>query len=227
MAKLKISETQSEQLKRLCAVGPDPLKAALAELSKLQKPLLRPKELRAALRTTLDPEIAQILVQHLIGLLSLQRKYNPTPKEIVSNLTENVDKSDWAEDEKKRWKEIAPVFEKFLSLELVEIVAKALDLSFDYTNLLEKSRILTDIRPVYSEGKIEIIGGIITQTLRLRYQSEDQEQSLSLALDEDDIEWLRDACDQAIKKAEKAKHLFVTQCQLSAFIVGEEATDDS
>jgi len=118
------------------------------------------------------------------------------------------------------------VLERLLNVPSITATAKALDLSYDFARLCMATRILTDIRPVFGEEngkKTEIIGTTITQTLRIEYNSPvGNEQTISFALDLDDIKQLMASCEEAIYKAETARHLIEEHCKIPTIIPGEE-----
>ncbi len=132
--------------------------------------------------------------------------------------------SHWPDNTYEKWKTIAPIFEKLLSLDNVATTAKALELSYDFEHTITGAKILTDIRPVYSAPRDEIIGGIICSRLRVKYIDEDGSKSLSLSMDKDDIEQLIIMCNDALKKIELASNLLKTG-GLPSFITGEGDDD--
>ena len=87
--------------------------------------------------------------------------------------------------------------------------AKALDISYDFERVYASARFLTNIRPVYTEEHDAIIGATVVHTLRLDYVAANGEDgSISLAIDQDDIIKLQDACKDAVSKASLAKAKF-------------------
>jgi hypothetical protein len=104
----------------------------------------------------------------------------------------------------------------------VKACAKALSLGYDYVNIFLDGNIITDIRPVFDEARKEIFGAIVAQTLRIQFRSRSGYSDFSIALDNEDVAELRDACEVALEKSRRAKTLIVEKCNLKAFIVGEE-----
>jgi hypothetical protein len=77
------------------------------------------------------------------------------------------------------------------------------------------------VRPVYSPDRDKIIGGIICNKLRIDYEDEDRVKSLSIAIDQDEIQKLQKICDDALTKIEQASSL-LSEAKLPSFISGEE-----
>ena len=104
-------------------------------------------------------------------------------------------------------------------------LAKALELRYDYANLLESSRMITDLRPVYNEDANQIEGVVVSFTLRLEFIDIDGRHGMSIALDESDVRTLLWECERAIQKARTAKAR-MDQAQISASISGEKSDAD-
>jgi hypothetical protein len=133
----------------------------------------------------------------------------------------DLGEKNWSEDTFKKWERITPVIEKLLALDNLITTAKAFELSFDFEHILSSIKILTDVRPVYSPDRDKIIGGIICNKLRIHYEDEDRVKSLSIAIDQDEIQKLQKICDDALTKIEQASSL-LSEAKLPSFISGEE-----
>ena len=101
-------------------------------------------------------------------------------------------------------------------------IVKALELSYDYSNLFQTAKILADIRPVFDRQASKMEGAIISYSLRLTFRSLRESESLTIALDEKDVKQLIETCTRALKKADVAKKT-MQGCGLpSTYITGEE-----
>jgi hypothetical protein len=84
--------------------------------------------------------------------------------------------------------------------------ARGLYVAFEHQNLYDTARILTEIRPIFGDDvEVEPIGSTLVNILALSYDSAGQSVKLHVALDEEDLGELRDACDRAISKARATK----------------------
>ena len=72
-------------------------------------------------------------------------------------------------------------------------------------NLLQSTRILTDVRPLFSDDAQSIDGAVVAHTLRLRYDSAGIDHELSLALDSSDLHKLIEDCERALQKEKTAQ----------------------
>lgn len=79
--------------------------------------------------------------------------------------------------------------------------SKAADIYTEFDRLLHVSRIITDIRPVFSrEPNPEPLGAVIVHTLRLDYFDAGRTQTISFALSRGDLTALKNAIERAEEK---------------------------
>jgi hypothetical protein len=97
------------------------------------------------------------------------------------------------------------VLRELADVAAVARTAKAIELSYDCDNLLQRSRILTDVRPLFSDDAQEIQGAVVAHTLRLRYDSAGTDHEISLALDSSDLRRLIEDCERALQKERTAQ----------------------
>jgi len=132
---------------------------------------------------------------------------------------------EWSADEKTHWAEVREAVAFVLSSRDLTLSAKALDLIFDFEKFCLNSRIITDIRPVFDDERNRIVGGIVMHTLRIEYRADDgRHKTISIELDDRDIERLAHSCMDANKKMEKAKDLIQNQLRLP-FITAAEGIE--
>ena len=223
MAKIiRLRPPQVADFSVISHLSAEKLEAVLAGLNRQKVPLMSASDLRSLIQDCLESEEQALpLTRQLLGLATYCRSANEEPKEAIENLLAGLQDTNIEEGEKTKLKKLAPVLTKLLENNYVNLSSKALHLGFDYSNIYNRGNIITDIRPVFDDGKDKIVGAVISQTLRVHFSSGSESKELSLALDNDDILALRDACDEALKKAASAKELVINM-GLEGFIVGEE-----
>ncbi len=146
----------------------------------------------------------------------------------VEDLFDDIDadlQEEWAEDAKKlqSWQQCRPILSELVKLESVRVTAKALDLSYEYANVLQYSRIMTDIRPIFNEDGDEIKGAVVSFTMRMNYFNAGERKSVSIALDAADLQILAYQCDRALLKADTAKkRLSAKTLGIPSTIAGKE-----
>jgi hypothetical protein len=214
--------TQSERdLLTICEQPEEYLEDAYLRLAASKEPVISPKALRTSLEQPLASGVVRALVQQLVWLRSYIDYSNTTASEAVGALSLGIKNQKWPEGTYKKWDRIAPIIEKFLSLDNIVITAKALELAADFEHILSSVNILTDIRPVFSVNRDKIVGGIVCSRMRLKFFDEEGRKSLSVSMDRDEIEQLQKICSDALQKIELASNM-VRAGKLPTFVTGEE-----
>src|SRR5262249_43902305 len=89
---------------------------------------------------------------------------------------------------------------KALSSKTIVRLAKAFDVAYDYQFVFHVSRILTDIRPVFADSPDDLLGAVVTHSLKIDFYTREGHDELYVAMNDDDLAEL----DQAVQRA-KAK----------------------
>ena len=94
-------------------------------------------------------------------------------------------------------------FKQLLNISTLNTLSKAIRLQRDGERLYCDAKILSDIRPVFSEEASEGPGSaVITHTLKLGYHEDDDHKQFFIVLDQQDLFQLWEVIDRALKKAE-------------------------
>ena len=221
---VRLSKSQVDALVSTCALG----EATLLRIGKAfdaeQAQLVKPARLREIIAGEIDNErAARTIARFLISLATLRRRSFATAAELLDGISDGLPTSpSWDKAQLERWPKCRPFLQKLLESKLIVLAAKALDLTFDFSEFCIGARILTDIRPIFDDPKDAIIGAAISQTLRLEYAGRNGEpSSISIALDLDDILHLKSACEEALHKGEVAKRLVEDKCNISTITATE------
>lgn len=221
LAPFPINKQAEQDLLTIAGQPEEHLRDAYSRLAGVKGSVISPKELRTSLERPLAPGVVRALVAQLVWLRSNIDYLKTTPSETVGALSLGIKEKKWPDDTYKRWERIAPLIEKFLSLDNVITTTKALELAADFEHVLNTVNIITDIRPVFSANRDRIVGGIVCSRLRLKYDDEDGQKALSIALDKDEIERLQNICKDALRKIELATSM-LNDGNLPSFVSGEE-----
>lgn len=220
---LRVTDSSAAELAVIARIGIERLKGVLDTLEKVDSPTVALSELRALINTALNSkDEAYTLSRQLVAMANYCRTWNEMPEDAYRDVLAGLGKR-VAEEEMESLTDVSDVIVKLISDKSVRATSKALDLAYDYTNLYQFANIITDIRPVFDEQKVNIIGAVVSQTLRLRYQADRESKNMSLAMDNEDVAALRDACEDALKKAESTRQFMKKEDRLSVFIAGEES----
>lgn len=222
-ARIVLGRSQAEDLAALCSIGGERL-SRIARTIEDSKPTINWEKIGGLIGAEPDEETSRSVRRVLLGLGRASRRGVGTIAELLNSVGEFL-QSQWDEPRLEQWRECRPAIERLLNTESVVLASKAADLATDFDRLLVGARILTDIRPVFDVPRDEIIGSVITQTLIIEYISPEGEQgTLSVAVDSDDIEELRKACETAAKKSKIARTVTENKLRVEAIMSGEEWT---
>lgn len=224
---IRLQKSQIADLETIRDLGPERLERVVECLDATSVTPLHGKTLLKIVADALgDLEQATDLMRPLVALGALIRQARFTPNDVLEGLRSALRPaaSQWSEEQFQQWVAIEPQLQSLLSANAIRIATKATDLAYDYANLLNSARIISDIRPVFSddEDATDILGAVVSYTLRLTFDSRDENHSLSIALDEGDVRELMKQCDRALKKAHRAKTWMVDRAGIPAIISGDE-----
>ncbi|MDZ4818678.1 MAG: hypothetical protein SGJ20_06870 [Planctomycetota bacterium] len=229
MAQFQLTEQHFHDLQVIRDLDADVLRNAAESLSELSPPPLKPSELFAAVKASLagdDDRAAHSIMRQCLSFNGLMRQVGVTLDAVISGIGAAVEReSRWNGDEIAKWKTLEPHFRALVMVEAFRIVSTSIELSYDYANLYQRGKILTDIRPLFTEDADAVRGAVISFTLRLRYDSVDGDHGLSIAMDEDDIRDLASQCERALKKARTARELMHNRANIPTILTGERSDD--
>lgn len=228
---LLLGESQLRDLQLIRDIGEEKLKKAVTALEEFKPSSLSPKCLQEELYTVFpgEKETSISFLRILISFYNILRQRQIGIDALLEGIFYSINNAPknfrWDENGLRKWKETEKFLKKLLSISAVWNIVKALDLSYEYENLLQSARIITDIRPIFDIVADKIEGTVITHTLRLEFDSREKEASLSIVLDSEDIKKLKDSCDRALKKAKVAQEFVTEKGGKPSIIVGEMIDD--
>ncbi|MEX2139714.1 MAG: hypothetical protein WD894_10660 [Pirellulales bacterium] len=222
---LRASKHQLADFKRIAELGSGRLEEVRERLQQLDKPTLHPQELIGIVRKLLA-EDAEPLVRELLSFQGLVRQTGRPVEDVISGIHDAIERqgADSGLDS-TAWADVEEAIKLLVQEKSVRLTARAIELAYDYANLLRRTKILTDIRPLFDENADKIEGAVVSYTLRLHFNSADGEHELSIALDEGDIQVLIAQCNRALKKAATSRSLMSDKCSLPVAVSGEPNDD--
>jgi hypothetical protein len=222
--RLLLHPDQLNELGIIRDLGAEKIQSIAAAFTDLTPPAIRPSDLRRALYIVFpeDPFKADIVLRQIMSLYTLKRQRDLSVDDLLDGLQHGIESGDWSTEQISKWRDLRPQLYDLLSLPTVQAVVKVLDLSYDYTNILQNINILTDIRPIFNEEATTIEAAIVSYTLRLYFTSLDGSKSLSIALDEEDVNKLLQSCQRSLNKAKTSKEFMRKNGIQRTLICGEE-----
>ena len=223
--KIQINRSQVADLKKIIELGPEALNEVVDSIEKCDPAPFTPAELQTAIREVIkdSSSVVDSILRQMLPLASLKRRKKLESVAIVEAIRDGLKAATPKIDDTvlAKWGELEPAFVRLLSSRRVETIAKTLNLSYDYANLLQTTRIVTDIRPIFDNEVTSIDGAVVSFTLRLSYDNNEGNHGLSLAMNQTDVKALRDQCDRALKKGALAQET-IAKLQFRVTISGSE-----
>ena len=106
------------------------------------------------------------------------------------------------------------ILNRLLSVKTIGVAVKAASLQHEAERLFCDVKILSDIRPVFgTEASSGPIAAVITHTMKIGYHENGDHQEFFVALDDEDLQALREAVDKAQKK-ESSLHALLGNANL-------------
>lgn len=213
------SREHFDDLKLIGQIAPQNLADLKRLLDEPSQRILRPEGLAVIASKAVSVEVAESVVRQLIQLHSAVKRTGFGPNDLIEIRSNQALDEEWqAADEAM----IRKGFENLRQLSgvlSIGLTAKAIELAYDCDNLLQRTRILTDVRPLFSEDAQSIDGAVVAHTLRLRYDSAGTDYELSVALDSSDLHKLIEDCQRALQKEQTAQERLCTPAQVPALDV--------
>jgi hypothetical protein len=204
-------------------IGVKKLENLIAQFQKIEPTPLHPVHLVDAVYQTLgeDEKVAESIFRLLFSLYEVRRLHSLSQDDVLKGLQFQINKSNWSKQEIDKWQSIQPQLEKLLDLENIWTVSKALDLAYEYHDLYQRARIITDIRPVFTQNGLSIQGCIVTHTLQITFVDDNGTHDTYILIDESDIDQLMRACERAKIKSQTVKRLIETM-KVPVHVIGED-----
>ena len=97
-----------------------------------------------------------------------------------------------------------------------------MELSYEHPNIYQNGRILTDLRPLFSDNADEIEAAVVTHTLRLQFDSLQGRHEICIVLDDTDVRDLAVQCQRAVAKGLTVQKLMSTKAGIPTIVSGGE-----
>ncbi|NCT72268.1 MAG: hypothetical protein GXC75_15110 [Xanthomonadaceae bacterium] len=104
-------------------------------------------------------------------------------------------------DARKPDQQLQSVIVNLLALKNLDLSHRAARVRFDHANHMHDALIVTDLRPIFDRGGATIEGAVVSHTLRIDFAgTSEDEQTLYLAIDGDDLDKLEAVIQRARRK---------------------------
>lgn len=216
-------EQLSQDLRLIGQITPEQVDAVRDSLSAATDRIERPEQLVVIASQKIDLEVAEAIVRQLLQLQNAARRTGYSVEELTEIQSRQLESNfPSGSNELSLLLPGLAILNKLSSVQAIARTAKAIELSYDSDNLLQRTRILTDVRPLFTEDAQSVDGAIVAHTLRLRYDSAGVDHELSLALDNSDLRRLIQDCERALLKEQTAQNKLCRPANVPSMIVQED-----
>lgn len=161
----------------------------------------------------LSDEDRELLSDSVMGLhyarATFDGKAALLPNEVVDSLREQPSANDQDASLNKEFYDCLLTNLKLIfEVDALRVKQKALNLAVSQERLFTSCRILTDIRPVYSDADnvpTNISAAFVFHTFKISFIEDDESKDFYISLDADDLEKLKSTVDRALNKGSVAK----------------------
>lgn len=221
---IQLNSTQVHDFQEIRDLGVSEITKITQYLEGIAQTPIDPNDLFEAIKSCTDSNESSLdsLMRQALSLNGLMRQMSISLSEVMRSLRFAIERdSGWPSNEVKAWDSVEVAFGNLMRLKAFRLAATTVDLSYEYANLFRSGKIITDIRPLFSENAAEIEGAVVSHTLRLRFESVDGNHELSIAMDQTDVKDVREQCERAIEKSRTAKKAMSEKAGIATLIVGE------
>lgn len=223
--RVRISPSQADELAVACRLGPRLLNSLCDALETERATILR-ERVTEIIGKFVGPSDKAALTRLLFGLAAAVSRDSTKISGFFDGLTVSLTTSFKDDDRFSNWEACRGVLEQLLLSRSLLLSAKALDVSYDFERILLTSRLITSIRPIYTNDRDEILGSTVVQTLRLEYiETGGDQKSISFAVDLEDIRKIIGVCKDGVMKAAVAKKKLENSWDLDVLMPGEEVDE--
>ncbi len=218
---IRLNASHKADLATVCGLGAAELERVADEIERGFT--IRRNKIEQTIQGIIGQENGATLTRVLFGIASSFRRFFLSPEDAMTRVTQLLENERRDNPQFAQWDECRVCLKRLLEAPSVFLAAKAADISYDFERVYIAGRLLTSVRPVFDDERRDIHGASIVQTLRLEFVAPNGDQSsISVAMDMDDIRRLKEECERATNKAQRAQARFEKDCGFDAIIPGEE-----
>lgn len=202
MPTLSVPEMYRTPIRRLGLLGPADVEKLSAALGP-ERYLGDVAALRAAFSEALPEEAdTDALTYALLSMSTVREGLGAGVEEFVEDLSRAED-LEIPEDERQTFAERVSLL---LANPTIQAVARSLDVQTEQQRVFLESRILTDLRPVFTgDSETQLLGMLVVHSLKILYSEDGQTKSFYISLDQRDAEQLKGTLKRAEDKAQALK----------------------
>ena len=196
---------ETDDIKQIGQILADQIQSLRTLLDVSTEQIQRPEGLAVIASKTVAVPVAEALIRQLFQLHNNVKRTGFSASELVEIRRKQVVDANLEDSDRQMLERGFENLSLLANVVSIELTAKAIELAYASDNLLQSTRILTDVRPLFSDDAQSIDRAVVAHTLRLRYDSAGIDHELSLALDSSDLHKLIEDCERALQKEKTAQ----------------------
>jgi hypothetical protein len=188
-------------LREVASLPQDVFDALLAKL-RIASPSGHPATIARHLQKgveQLDSGKTQEIVTTLFSLYAAKTKNRVPLSEFVDDILESVETPN-SQNLKTRLTDL-------LEVKSIALGVKASEVQHSYSSVFVSARMLSDIRPIFTEEPERPLGSVIVHNLKITFQQDSEPREFFVALDDHDISVLQRVLNRAEVKAKTLRAL--------------------
>lgn len=215
MRPLKVNKARSDELERLLAISRKSWRDLLDGLTQADPGPLTVDELSRVLSAKVGADDGATLAATAISLQRLARQERVDPGIVLDALTQGLLRFGWDSKKIKKWDSIRSHLVDVIGHEATDVVAKSSDLFFRHAHHIHEIKIISDLRPVFSADRSDVVAFITQNVMSITYSNpHEKEDVLELSIGMDELENLRDEVEAALGKSRKLDELVTDKLRL-------------
>jgi hypothetical protein len=219
MAYLRLPSRYKTALAHVSSLSDDAMSSVIAAFEKIQPSVLDrdfPEKIAHKVQG-ISHEEGRTLLDALLSLYILKSNSAKSVKEVSLDVTQTLATDNAADFFPNQ--QVAERFQdrlvKLLSIDAVEVCAKATGLRGEYEKIYGSARLLTDVRPIFGDDiDSSPIGVLVTHNLKIEFLESGQQREIFVALDSKDVEELIEVLNRAKSKELTLKRI-LSSCGLN------------
>lgn len=202
---ITIPDSEIQAFRKFSRADIDFLGKLVKKIAK-KPPHINPEILIQSVAPVLDHSEDQVrpILYLVCRLAFVQRRMDVEVNSFIEALTSDLSQrsnKEWSREDKEGWLERIPILQEFLLPEgPIAIGAKASELLVEKPNILLKTRIITDVRPVFDDSGKKIQCVVPSHTMIIRFVDAGDLDEFHVAMDIEDLRLMRDHLERAIEK---------------------------
>jgi len=215
MASLQIPEPYLASLAKISALSDEEFETGILAFQSLPLTIVQNEVFDTSSLSDSLKEIAEPLVGLYLGRVRSQVPLADFLKDVSESLKEGYDESSKSIIDQEGLSKLHERLARLLSIDRLNLIAKASDVLLEHAQTFAKARIVSDIRPVFGESvKEKPLAAVIMHLLNITFYNRGKRKELSVALDVKDIDHMIEILERAKAKSEQLQSL-VTSSQMT------------